>query len=146
MLFWGVPVGLLAFLLSPAITWWGAVLVGFAAFIGMTAVPHGAGQNLAVWFDPKADPALANISFNERLGYLASAWSVRLYLIALALWPWHGGLALLLLPLCGVLAPLAYFLGLYLPKLPWRLTAATEWGEFLAGLFVGLAIAVVVLL
>ena len=129
---------MVAFIASPVLPWYGAIAVGVAAFVGMAAIPHGAGQNLTVWFDKNADPSLASIGFAERLGYMASAWIVRLYIIALALWPWHGGLALLLLPLAGVIAPLAYFIGLYLPALSVRLTRPTEWGEFLTGLLIGL--------
>lgn len=133
ILFWGIPVALVVALCAPALPLYAAGLVGLAAFIGMALVPHGAGQNLAVpWSGPVYD-GLAGINKAERLGYMAAAWVVRLYLIAAVLSIWITDKALWLLPLAGIAAPAAYFVGLYLPKLPWRLTTATEWGEFLTG-------------
>lgn len=146
VIFWAAPVGAVVYALpvqpNPAGVWT-AVLAGAMAFIGMACIPHGAGQNLTVpWSGPVVD-GLNGINKAERLGYLLAAGMCRLWLISLPLIQSHP--LALWLPLAGIFTPLAYWVGLSLPKLPWRLTLATEWGEFLTGASIGTALALVML-
>ena len=144
MLFWATPVTLAVFILRPDLPWLAYPTVWMAALLGMILVPHGVGQDLTVpWVTPDSETdGMKRIARPERMGYLWLAGVVRLLLIATALYPWVtpvpgfstlGGLAL----------PLGYLAGVYLPKLPWRLTTHTEWGEFLSGLLLGIPIVIV---
>ncbi|WP_434619165.1 hypothetical protein [Azospirillum sp. B2RO_4] len=151
LLFWALPVGAVVYLLLaglaldlPAAI--AAAECGALAFLGMSAVPQGAGQNLrvpwavdahTVW---PADDSLFGITRPERLGYLLSAGVVRLWLLSLPLLSTHP--AALWLPLGGVVMPLGYLIGTKMPLLGWRLTRATEWGEFLTGAGFGLVLAI----
>lgn len=49
------------------------------------------------------------------------------------------------LPLGGLSMVLAYLAGTRLPRLPWRLTRPTEWGEFLTGAGAGTVIGALLL-
>lgn len=142
VLFWACPVALVAWGLRPDLPPLALVLVWVAALIGMIVVPHGAGQDLNVpWETADATTGMDRIARAERLGYLWLAGAVRLLLLAAALWPWvplPPGWALL----GGLALPAGYWLGLYLPRLRWRLMLATEWGEFLSGAGIGLALAI----
>lgn len=153
VLFWGLPVSLVVYLPLAGLTLdvhaaMIALTCGAAAFLGMVAVPHGAGQNLMVpWaFNPRTstawpdDDSLFGITRPERLGYLLTAGIVRLWLISLPLAATHP--AALWLPLGGVVMPLGYLLGTRMPLLGVRLTRATEWGEFLTGAGFGLVLAI----
>ncbi|MCW2242278.1 hypothetical protein [Azospirillum canadense] len=137
VLFWGFPVGAVSYALTGAA--WPSMASGALAYVGMAVIPHGAGQNLAVAWSGPVDDGLAGINRAERMGYMATAWAARMWLIALPLAPEHP--AALWLPIIGAWAAVAYLLGLYLPVFHWRLTCATEWGEFLTGLGVGAALA-----
>lgn len=154
VLFWALPVGAVVYLLQVGLTLDAraaiiALACSGAAFVGMVVVPHGAGQNLkvpwvvdahTVWPD---DDSLFGIGRPERLGYLLTAGIVRLWLISLPLLPTHP--PALWLPLGGAFMPLGYLIGTRMPLLGWRLTLATEWGEFLTGASVGAALALVLL-
>lgn len=156
VLFWGLPVGLVVYLLLAGLTLdvhaaMIALACGAAAFIGMAGIPHGAGQNLRVpWsFSPSTttawpeDDTLFGITRPERLGYLLAAGIVRLWLLSLPLMATHP--TAVWLPIGGVAMPAGYLIGTRLPLLGWRLTRATEWGELLTGAGFGLAIAIVLL-
>ncbi|MCM8736582.1 hypothetical protein M5E06_20865 [Azospirillum sp. A1-3] len=146
VLFWALPVGIVVHVVPSAPNWegaWTAILAGAMAYLGLL-LPHGAGQNLT---EAPADyPAswTACLPLSEKLGYLAAVGIARMALIALPLIPSHP--LALWLPLAGLVMPPAYLLGGKLPALPWRLTRPTEWGEFLTGAGVGLALAVVLLI
>ncbi|MCM8738275.1 hypothetical protein M5E06_29545 [Azospirillum sp. A1-3] len=140
MLSWALPVGAVVSAISTApAAGWTAVLTGAMAYLGLL-LPHGAGQNLTE--APTDYPAswTACLPLSEKLGYLAAVGIARMALISLPLIPDHP--SALCLPLTGLAMPLAYLLGTKLPALPWRLTRATEWGEFLTGASVGAALAV----
>lgn len=154
VLFWALPVGAVVYLLLVGLTLDAdtalvAAGCGLAAFVGMVAIPHGAGQNLRVPWSVNlgtvwpVDDTLWGIARPERLGYLLAAGTVRLWLLSLPLLPTHP--AALWLPVGGVVMPLGYLLGTRMPLLGWRLTRATEWGEFLTGAGIGLALAITLL-
>ncbi|PWC89848.1 hypothetical protein TSH100_04215 [Azospirillum sp. TSH100] len=155
VLFWAMPVACTVYLLLAglALDAHAALLAaacGAAAFAGMAGIPHGAGQNLRVPWSVDAhtawpaDDSLFGITRPERLGYLLAASIVRLWLISLPLVATHP--AALWLPIGGVFMPIGYLIGTRMPLLGWRLTRATEWGEFLTGAGFGAAIATVLLI
>jgi hypothetical protein len=152
LLFWALPVGAVVYLLLAGLALdlqagVAAAECAALAFVGMVAIPHGAGQNLRVPWSVDAhtdnwpaDDSLWGITRPERLGYLLSAGVVRLWLLSLPLLSTHP--AALWLPLGGVVMPLGYLLGTRMPLLGVRLTRATEWGEFLTGAGFGLVLAI----